>query len=131
MIALTSLIALAFCAVSILVRVTLKTVFSLGAATSSTTAAGAAAAGAEEGIAMSTMFNRVCVRECALVGFLGGEAGSEDGGTDLERFDEVGGFEESEGGDLVDDGRDLGCESRGRRRGRRGGRSGGGGRGCS
>lgn len=62
MIALTSLIAFAFCAASILVRVTLKTVFSFGAATSSTGAAlGApAAAGAEAGIAMSTMFSVDC-----------------------------------------------------------------------
>ena len=59
MTALTSRIALAFCAASIAVNVTLKTVFSLGAATSSAgaAAAGEAAAGAA-GIAMSAMFSR-------------------------------------------------------------------------
>lgn len=59
--ALTSLIALAFWAASIFVRLTLKTVFSLGAATSSTGAAAAPApaAGAAEaaGMAMSTMLS--------------------------------------------------------------------------
>lgn len=63
--ALTSLIALAFCVASILVRLTLKTVFSFGAATSSAAAEGAAAAGAAAaaGRAMSTMLRRVCERE--------------------------------------------------------------------
>lgn len=61
MIALTSLIAFDFWAVSIAVRVTLKTVFSLTTGASSTAAAtGAAAAGAEEGRAMSIMFSFVC-----------------------------------------------------------------------
>lgn len=64
MMALTSLMAFAFWAASIFVRLTLKTVFSFGAAFSGSSAAppaGApaeAAAGAAAGMAMSTMLRR-------------------------------------------------------------------------
>jgi hypothetical protein len=65
MMALTSLIALAFCAASIFVKLTLNTVFSLGfsgsAAAPASPPAGPEAAGAAEaaGSAISTMLRRV------------------------------------------------------------------------
>ena len=93
--ALTSRMAFAFCAASILVRLTLKTVFSLGAAGSSAAAAaGAAAAGAADaaGRATSTMLRRDCghvQRACQSYGLssqqqptgrLKGRAGAARGG---------------------------------------------------
>lgn len=117
MIALTSLIAFAFCAASILVRVTLKTVFSFGAATSAAgaAAAGPAAAGAEAGMAMSTMFNFDCSPSesgASAPGTLSSlarrstpsERPNDRNEAHLERVDELSCFEESQGRNLVHDG---------------------------